>query len=276
MPDLNQIPVPEYSPDQPYHWEYDNLPLESLANRDLIINSEVNNLTEILLNTSGNQGTLSNRLNQSLSADGGLISSAVDESMHNIANHTDGITTVSNDELASYVALGFPSIANPVSFVRFLSSERSKLAGIAADATNMVINVETISNIISFEQGPITLATSNSIQWVITPSNVVQAVLAVSLDFAHRHYYDVVPVMVSGNQNYEVNSISSPFIEDSLRVYINGTRLNPIEDVYYPNSSVTGWNLNSFSAFATTGTFTLSNPISDSDIILIDFDISLT
>ena len=48
MPDLNQLPVPEYQPGQPYHWSYDNLPLKTLAERDEIINFEVDNHGNIL------------------------------------------------------------------------------------------------------------------------------------------------------------------------------------------------------------------------------------
>ena len=72
MPDLSSIPVPQYAPNQPYHWEYDNLPLKALADRDEVINGEVDNQTKILVDAAGTQGTLANRLNQSIDEDGNL------------------------------------------------------------------------------------------------------------------------------------------------------------------------------------------------------------
>ena len=278
MPDLNQLPVPEYNADQPYHWEYDNLPLKVLADRDLIINNEVDNLAEILRNTAGTQGTLSNRLNQSIAPDGNLIPEAVDQSAHNIAEHSDGSKTVGSIELADYVALGFPSLINPVEFVRMLSSERDKLKFVANEATNLTISFETISNIVLFEEGEVEVVSSDSIKWEVEAPNKVKAVLAISTDFAHRHYYDITPVVLPINplnKFFKVTSNSTPYIENSLRVYLNGIRLNKEYSVYYPSNPVVTWTLNSFTEDASNGLFTLTNPITISDIIQIDFDVAL-
>jgi hypothetical protein len=283
MPDLNQLPVPQYSADQPYHWEYDNLPLKTLADRDLIINNEVDSQGKILRESSGTQGTLANRLAQSIDPDGNLIPVAVDQSLHNIAEHSDGVKNVFPAELANYVALGFPDLVNPVPFVRMLASERDKLALIANEATNMTIAVETISNIVLFEEGPVEFAASESIVWEVEAPNKVRAVLAVSTEFAHRHYYDLTPVMVPTadlvpilNKLFKVTSTATPYIEDSLRVYINGIRLNPNENVYYPSNPVSIWKLNKFTPDHLNGLFILESPITDDDIIQIDFDESLT
>lgn len=282
MPEINQIPVPLYAADQPYHWEYDNLPLQALANRDEIINAEVDNLSQILGDTAGTQGTLANRLNQSIDQDGNLLSVAVDQTLHNIAEHLDGSKTVTGPELADYIALGFPSLSNPVPFVRMLQAERDKLALIASEATNMSISVETISNIVLFEQGPLDLVASESIEWVVTNPNKIQAVLKVSTDFAHRHYYDLTPVVLPTtdtvpvlNKLFKVTSTSTPYIADSLRVYINGVRISNSYSVYYPSNPVLTWQLNSFTEDNVNGRFTLLNPIADTDIIQIDFDQSL-
>lgn len=279
MPDLSQLPVPQYTADQPYHWEYDNLPLKTLADRDLLINVEVDIHAAVLRDTAGTQGTLANRLAQSIDEDGNLISDAIDEAAHNIAEHTDGSKTVSTLELANYVALGFPSLINPVGFVRMLASERDKLALIADDATNLTISVETISNIVLFEEGSLELTSSDSIQWEVESPNKVKAVLSISTEFAHRHYYDLTPVMTPTEDAipidyklFKVTSTATPYIEDSLRVYINGIRLNRNYSVYYPSNPISTWSLNAFTADAANGLFTLNNPITDLDIIQIDFD----
>ena len=283
MPDLSQLPVPQYNADQPYHWEYDNLPLQTLANRDLLINLEVDVHAAILRETAGTQGTLANRLNQSIDEDGNLIADAVDQAGHSIAEHVDDAKVVSSQELADYVALGFPTLVNPVSFVRMLSSERDKLAQIANESTNLMMSIETISNIVLFEEDTVEFVPSDSIKWEVEAPNKVKAVLTVSTDFAHRHYYDLTPIMVPTNdltpilyKLFKVTSVATPYIEDSLRVYINGIRLNRNYGVYYPSNPVSTWSLNSFTADFENGLFTLSNPITDLDIIQIDFDEALT
>lgn len=284
MPDLDKLPVPQYSADQPYHWEYDNLPLKTLEQRDEIINNEVNNHSEILNSCSGTQGTLANRLAQSIDEDGNLISSAVDESAHNIAEHLDGNKEVEEDELEDYIQLGFPSLTNPVDFVRMLSVERIKLASISDNATDLKIDVEVTSDeeeteIISFESGTLKLEPSESIQWEVESPNKVKAVLRVSTEFAHRHYYNLNPVMEPTDdmvpilyKKFKVTSMSTPFVEDSLRVYINGIRLNPNDSVYHPDSSVSNWMLNGYVSDHENGIFTLTNAITELDIIQIDFD----
>jgi hypothetical protein len=283
MPDLSQLPVPQYNADQPYHWEYDNLPLKTLADRDLIINAQVNIQEEILRETAGTQGTLANRLAQSIDEDGNLIPDAIDQASHNISEHTDGTKSVSGPELADYIALGFPTLTNPVGFVRMLASERDKLAMIADEATNLMMSVETISNIVLFEEGTIELVSSQSVNWEVEAPNKVKAVLTISTEFAHRHYYDLTPVMLPTDdllpidyKLFKVTSTATPYIEDSLRVYVNGVRLNRNYSVYYPSNPISTWNLNAFTADAANGLFTLSNPITDEDIIQIDFDKALT
>jgi hypothetical protein len=276
MPDLSKLPVPQYQADQPYHWEYDNLPLQVLAQRDEIINGEVDNQSKILGDSAGTQGTLSNRLNQSIDEDGNLLSTAVDESLHNIAKHTDGSITVDSDELDHYVSdLGYSSVANPVPFVRMLESERDKLALIASEATNFAIQANIPSNITVFNSGILELSNSTTINWEFTAPNILSPVLAISTDFAHRHYYDLEPI-TTDYLNYKVTSISTPYIEGSLRVYINGVRLSEEYQVYYPSNPVSTWSLNSYTSDYSAGTFVLDYAITSNDIIRIDFDLSLT
>ena len=283
MPDLSQIPVPLYSADQPYHWEYDNLPLQALADRDEIINGQVDSVSQILTDCNGTQGTLANRLAQSINPDGSIIPAAIDEASHNIGKHTDGSVTVSSGELSDYVALGFPSLVNPVQFCRMLLDERTKLAGIAAEATNVSLSFETISNIVLFEEGPVQFAASDSIEWIVTAPNTVQASLVISTDFAHRHFYDLTPIMLPTtdlvpilHKLYQVTSTSTVYIQDSLRVFINGIRISKSETVYYPSNPVSSWSLNSYTEDYANGRFTLTHPITSADIIQIDFDQALT
>ena len=283
MPDLSQIPVPLYTADQPYHWEYDNLPLQALSDRDAMINNQVDILSALILDSSGTQGTLSNRLAQSLDVNGNLIPAAIDEALHNIGKHTDGTVTVGGTELSGYVELGFPDLTNPVQFVRMLKSERDKLATVSTNATNLVLNVETISNIVAFDAGTIELAQSTSIHWEVTAPNIITPVLAVSTDFAHRHYYDMTPVMTPTADTIPVNyklfkvtSMATPYIQGSLRVFVNGVRLSSQFSVYYPSNPVSTWTLNTYTENYASGLFTLATPILETDIIQIDFDVSLT
>lgn len=285
MPDLNSLPVPNYAAGQPYHYEYDNLPLNTLAARDELINNAVDKMNSILQDTAGTQGTLANRLNQSIDADGDLRASAIDEALHNIAEHSDGSKTVSGAELLVYQQLGigsggagYPSISNPVPFVRMLEAERDKLALIADEATNLAIDVVTPSLTYSFGvtgMPQLNLVDSTTIEWNYAGSNNIRADLKLSSSFAHRHYYDIEPP-TANYLNFDVNSVSTPYIEGSLRVYINGVRLSSVDSVYVPNSTHTAYSLNKFSPSHTTGEFTLDNAISASDIIRVDFDVAVS
>jgi hypothetical protein len=152
----------------------------------------------------------------------------------------------------------------------------------------MLIDVNTPSLVYPIEFGvegmpKLTLTESDTIEWNFTSPDQITADLKISTAFAHRHYYDLVPVNPSSDyQNYEVNNISSPYMEGSLRVFINGTRipeLNPpsaTEEVYVPNSSHSAYTLNSFTSDFANGTFALTTAITSSDVIRVDFDILLS
>lgn len=283
MPDLSKLPVPKYDPLHPYHWEYDNIPIENLALRDELINGELEQHAKILRDSSGNQGTLDNRLNQSINEDGSLKSSAVDESAHNIAEHSDGSKTVDTSELEYYnETLNYTDVVNPVPFVRMLEAERDKLSRIADEATKITFEVETPSNVLIIEEGPIALGASAGIQWDITapvpPSTAVTLtpVLTIPIDFAHRHYYDLEPI-TTDYINFKVTSVNTPYIEGSLRVYINGVKITTDNQVYVPGNLITDdWSLQSFIPDHAAGTFELYTAITSDDIIRIDFDIILT
>lgn len=277
MPDLTKLPVPQHTGGQPYHAHYDNIPLEVLADRDYVINGEVDYQSQVLKDAAGTQGNVANRLNQSIEENGDLKTAAVDEALHNVAEHTDGSRTVDTDELEYYVdTLGYAAVTNPVSFVRMLESERDKLALIADEATDLMIQVETPSNITLFDEGTIEFAPSASIHWEITAPNVVKPVLTISTDFAHRHYYDIGLENGLSTEDYITFDTPTPFVEGSLRVYINGIRLSSEIEVYYPSNPVATWTLIQFTPDFEAGTFELSTEITEDDIIRVDYEISLT
>jgi hypothetical protein len=274
VPQLELYPVPLYNPLHPNHWEYDNLPLQSLIDRDEAINGELENNSSILRDAIGTQGTLANRLNQSINEDGSLKATAIDEALHNIAEHEDGSKELTSDEIDDIEVLGYV-VSNPVPYVRMLEAERDKLALIASEATNLSIEVETPSNVVLFEDGVVTFAPSDSVTWQIS-SGKIKANLGFPLEAAHRHYYDMEPV-TSDYIEFTVNSISTAFIEGSLRVYINGVRLSSEVDIYVPGNLVSdSWVLISFTPSPEDGSFTLSTEITEDDIIRIDFDVALT
>jgi len=99
---------------------------------------------------------------------------------------------------------------------------------------------------------------------------------------AHRHIYDVAPVhdnLTSPDyQTYKVNSIASPYIEDSLRVYINGFRVSTTEEVYVPGPTgpTSTWYLTTFTPDHENGKFVLNRAIDPDDVIYVDFDLAVS
>ena len=239
MPRIELIDVPLFNPSDPYHWQYDNLPLKNLIFRQEAINSLVDNLRELMDDAVGTQGTVSNRLNQSLNPDGSIKKTSIDDLKHSIEEHAD--TT---------------------DYVRMTKSEREKLVNVADDATDVTIEVA-----------------DSTIRPRLQNPNVVRFDMRFPVEFAHKHYYGVVPVPQSASndfKNYKVNSLSTVFIEGSLRVYINGVRISSGESIYVPGNLVDDpWTLLKFTPSAANGTFVLSAPIAEEDLVEIDFDIPL-
>ena len=84
-------------------------------------------------------------------------------------------------------------------------------------------------------------------------------------------------IVTPDHTNYQVDSISSVFIDGTLRVYINGVRIFADGQVYVPGALATDqWTLMSFTPDSANGLFELSSAITEEDIIRIDFDIALT
>lgn len=255
MPRIELVEVPLYNPDDPYHFHVDNLPLQSLIKRLDLVNFAVDNANNVLRDAQGTQGTLSNRLNQSIDSDGNLKESAVDETLHNIGSHTDG----------SYLG---------VDYVRMTLDERTKLTGIQDEATSLYLKVQNGLSEVTFDAGELKLQNSSTLTWEVTSPNIVQGHLAFDPAAAHQHSYDITP----STSDYTNFVTPYAFIEDSLRVYINGIRISQSEEVYVPGALMSSpWTLISFTVDDSgDGTFHLSTAISSDDIIRVDFDVSLS
>jgi hypothetical protein len=134
-----------------------------------------------------------------------------------------------------------------------LEVERLKLANSADNATNLVIDVDVfpasiIPTIIPSVTPSFTTVTfgdiggsmptlrlteSDSILWTYESPNKVRAELKLSTAFAHRHFYNLTPILISGT-TYKVTTVSTPYIADSLRIHVNGLRLTTADYTEQP------------------------------------------
>jgi len=257
MPRIELIDVPLFGPNDPYHFEFDNLPLKNLLRRQNLINLALDNLISQTADAIGTQGTMANRLNQSVNPDGSLKVAAIDETLHSIEAHTD------TDD-----------------YVRMQKSESDKLALIADGATDVVIEVQLDDagdDVVTFDSGALRLVPTSTVTFSVTAPNKLKINLGFPVEAAHRHYYDQAPVHAElANPdyiNYKVNSIATPYVEDSLRVFINGVRLSSSDSIYVPGALVNDpWTLLRFTPDPENGTFALSAAISEEDIIRVDYD----
>lgn len=240
MPEIDLVNVVKYDPAFPYHYNYDNLPIEGLITRIMLLNSQVDNDANAIRNAIGTAGTLSNRLNQSLEDDGSLKTSAVDATLHSIEEHID-----TND------------------FVRMTIDERSKLSLIEDEATDLSVSVQLISTIVDYPSFDNTfqLGPSPTITWRLDGTQIV-ADTVIPISQQQLHIYDVEPV-TSDNINFTTTSVNTPYTSGTLRIYINGLRIteggDPIGGFYFNEVD------------PDTGTFSLNAALSG-DIIRIDFN----
>lgn len=257
MPRIELIDPVYFAPNDPYHWEIDNVPLKNIIQRQNLINLALDNALGQMRDAIGTQGSVANRLNQSLNADGSLKTVAIDDALHSIEEHED------TDD-----------------FVRMTKPQSDKLNLIANEATNLEFHVSSDgSAFLTFEEGILKLMPSDTVTPRIDAPNELRFDLAFPASAAHRHFYGQTPVHVApldpDYMNYKVTSVSTPYVDESLRIYINGVRIFEDDDIYVPGNLVDDpWTLISFTSDATNGTFALSVAISDEDIIKVDFDIS--
>lgn len=245
MPEIELIPLNKYQPLDPYHHEFDNLPVDALATRLSLVNLQVDNDADILRESIGTAGTLSNRLNQSINANGSLKTTAIDDAIHSVAEHTDTNT-----------------------YVRMLKTERDKLSLVDAEATNLSVEVETISTTEEYPDAAntISIGPSPTITWRLDGA-VLKADTVAPLSNHHIHLYDIEPV-TTDDLNFTTTTVSTPYTSGSLRVYVNGLRLivgGPAIGGFYFTETT-----------PTSGTFKLNTALGSSDIIRIDFNQPLT
>lgn len=255
MPRIELIPEVLYGPSDPIHWEIDNLPLKNILRRQNLINLALDDLIEQMRDAIGTQGSVANRLNQSLNADGSIKPAAIDAALHSIAEHAD------TDD-----------------YVRMTKEQSDKLDLIADEATNVSLQVFTDdTTFIEFTEGIVKFKPSSTVTLSVEAPDIVKFNLAFPAGAAHQHYYGLEPVhanlITPDYVNYKVDSVATPFNEDSLRVYINGVRLFEDVDVYVPGALVDDpWTLMRFTPDHLNGTFELSSAITEDDVIRIDFD----
>ena len=260
MPNIELVSVIQYQPLDSYNHIVDNRPIIGLSTQISLVNAQVDINTQILSDSIGTQGTLANRLNQSINQDGTLKVTAINNALHNIADHLDDST-----------------------YVRMLATERAKLSFIADNATSFELDVHTVSTIRMFSNDTVTLQPSDTVIWRVC-GNDVYADANFPTTAIHTHYYGLVPesqdMVFPDYQDYQTPD-ATPYIEGSLRVYVNGIRLNNVDVVYVPvgNPGVITWMTLSYtedtatSGVVTSGQFSLSQAIPSSASIIIDFDV---
>ncbi len=238
----------------------DNRPILGILDRIDAVNAQVDNNTANLYSAAGTAGALFNRLNQSIEPNGDLKVAAIDLANHSIEAHID-----------------------TPDFVRMTSLERAKLSLITPEATSLNVLVSTISGSILFDNSTLQLGGSDTIQWVYQGGRVT-AQTDFPASVRHVHYYGLVPVdqnIITPNaQDFYVTSIATPYQEGSLRVFVNGVRLDPNGPVYVPKGmpgtvtyvALTYTEDAATSGIVTSGGFSLSVPLPSGMSMIVDFN----
>lgn len=257
MPRIELIPEVFYQPNDPIHWEYDNLPLKNIIRRQNLINLALDNVITDMREAIGTQGSVANRLSQSINPDGSLKVEAIDEVLHSIEQHSDSDN-----------------------YVRMSVAQSDKLDLIADEATNLVITFSDNTSEVTLDSGEVIFESSNTITTAFTSPNRIKFNLNFPTESAHRHYCGVTPYHANDITpdyiNYTTPSPITSYMDGSLKVYVNGMRIFEDDDVYVPSANLTNaWTLLHFTADSTNGTLQLSEALNSSDIIKIDFDVSL-
>jgi hypothetical protein len=280
---LNEIDgVPLYKPSDPYHYDFDNKPIKSLVERDKILLGLITRNTKVLKDSAGDLGELPIRIDQSIDSLGNLKTESIDVADHNIANHVDGRREITEDEISYYESLGY-SIPNNPKFVRILQEERDKLSQIESQANSLKISVEQQDgDYYTFENGIVKLQNTDTIECEVTCDNSIKFHSKFPVDVAHQHYYGVEPVS-DNNQDYKIHGIPK-FKKYTLRVFVNGFRIQLCEQdcenrtfssypTFYSGSVM--WKSLFFEENGDNASFSLSEPLNDTDQILVDYDVQL-
>lgn len=262
MPNINSIPEVLYEPNQPYHYHYDNLPLRNILTRIGLVNIQVDTNTDMIRGAAGTAGSIDARLNVSLGGDGALKASAADAALHGIGHHADG------------------QGPDGVEYVRMTADERAKLALVQSEANRLSVEVEdsypTVGDKVTLSDGTVRLRGSSSIFLDFEAPDTVRFHSAFPPDTAHRHHYGLVPAHSSPSapdyKNYKITSVDTPYLEGSLRVYVNGARLFAV-GVPVPNTSGSSFTSTYVASEShEDGSFVLNRSLTSSDVVRIDFD----
>jgi len=270
MPNINSIPQVLYEPNQPYHYHYDNLPLRNILTRIGLVNIQVDTNSDMIRGLAGSAGTPGARIGTALNENGSLKTAAVNSSLHGIGHHGDG------------------QGPDGIEYVRMKLDERAKLELVERAANNLVIQVDdqslSLGESVTIDSGTIRLKNSSSILFEFEPPNIVRVHSALPSDTARRHNYSIAPVLngnssssssSSGPSQYKTTSLSTPYMEGTLRVYVNGVRIYGMAsvNVKVPNHAYSSF-LDTYivSESAADGLFTLNRTLSIMDVIRIDFD----
>jgi len=280
MPEINKITEVLYDGNQPYHVHYDNLPLKNILTRIDLVNAQVDINSQILRASCGTVGSLNNRLSVALEDNGHLKYEAVNACLHNIGAHEDG----------NYEG---------IDYVRMTADERDKLSLIQSEANKLYIEIEdmipisaTISSIsttpeyVTLTSGTLRLKGSDTVIFDFQAPDILRIHSAFPAHAAHRHNYGIFPAHSNpSGPNYLdfiTTSTNTPYIEGSLRVYVNGMRIYspgefvPNPSINVPNNEASEWvELYVASESPSTGEFSLNSAISPGDLVVIDFDQSL-
>jgi hypothetical protein len=254
-------PIREYQPEDQYNHIVDNIPINDIKDVTTVINGTVESIRYDLVESAGTHATLAQRMMQSLNDDGTLKTSAVDDTTHSIASHTD-----------------------QDGYVRMTDAERAKLATIASNSTNLSLSVETPSSTVAYDTGIVTLKGSDSITWRIDNQDIY-ADVDFPLTVRHRHYYDITPDHVTPITpdyiNYYANTGHTAYRAGSLRVFINGVRVHADGSKVPIHGVATTWTTIGYSEDTAvgddvpSGKFVLTSAITISEVISVDFDTSV-
>lgn len=249
MPQIELIPVPLYQSLDPYHKEIDNLPIEGLIDRILLVNDQVDLDATELRTSQGTTGSLTTRLAVSINDDGTLKATGVNSANHSIESHAD--TT---------------------DYVRMLATERSKLSLVAAGATNtsLLFQTENVGDV-GFSSGTVTLNGSSTVTWRYTSGKVYADTTFPGI--GHR----INQTPTTADYSTYTLPISGGYNSGTLRVFVNGYRIATGFTVYIPNraSPPTTWTALSYSETTpASGTFSLSASIGATGKIIVDYDYS--
>ena len=265
MPNIDLIPEVFYESFHPYHYLFDNMPLYNILARISMVNDTVDLDHIALRDAIGTAGSLATRLDTSLNDDGTLKSAAIDTANHGIEHHTD------ETDQSGFLLVGD-------TFVRMTERERAKLETVQDDANSIILNFETASpsnTPVDFTNGTIVFADSVSTAWRWQAGKIYLD-LAFPVAAAHLHTYDTDPTNPTGD--FRTYYVPVTYLDGSLRVYVNGIRLNEDDAIYHPGAiPTTAWVLNKYTVDTINPKkFTLDNPLTANDIIKIDFDQSYT